>query len=610
MTKPTANERPSDASLDEYLISCDEFKDSLDDIRAKRTINFISKLEKISPFVCKSHVINCEQYDQVYITSDLHADFRKLLQLLSDSRLIELPQINGKMADPYSDDVYHPDIICNTTWKGGSKVLFVIAGDIVDGCRMCKDFQKTQLNDTVGSFEFLSLCFLYNLRIQALKIKSNVLFTIGNHDLHSVLLNDAYFWDNYVDFSAKTFFGDSENRSKVLSPFYEVSPYFMLSLETTNANKEVAVVHGGFHREDDRSELLKWCTLLQQTVESQAQGLHDTIAKQSWHGILTNEKHSPLWTRLYALSPDRCKLISELKYNLVVIGHCQTHDSQNYPAFQQSGSDHHTGKIVLDCIHPTSQKPSVAFVDVAMSNCFWTEDDANVFRSVEMLKLVHYKTSGDGGWYNIEKFTQPSRQDERVNSSKEAAAKIKEARQKQEAERQAKFQRLTGNEKRLNESMDAEKIRLEEERKRDVDATFQRMKEKWTQKHDEEKLEQDATVQRLKEEIASERYRRKALESKIDTLTQKNTLLTMRLHQKNTRQLQETMRCKEALEVEYAKKPPACCCCGPSCSAQGDERVPLRARQAAQHFGRAEKCAPARSPERKLALPTQGVKWR
>lgn len=390
--------------LDNLLITDVELERSLVDIVNANPlpIDFISKLEELMRILPVSHILDASRYDVVCITSDTHSDFRKLIQLLSDAGIIKLPEIGGRTADPYTDDIYHPTLISETMWIP-NRALFIIAGDLVDGCRECFDATQTALGDCVGSFEFLTHCFLYNLRIRALQHDSNVLFTIGNHDLHSVLLNDRTsieFWEDFVDYSAKGFFGTPDRRKTILMPFYRLSPYFMLSIENLcMKTKEVAIVHGGFHDGAGR-DLLTFCTMLQEQVRNV--GLVQTVAESA--AILGHCDDSPLWSRRYADATNRCDLVRELDYGLVVVGHCTTH-SKEYEAFKTSKSTAKSGTIVLDCFDKNcfgKKRPKIAFVDVAMSNCFWPGPD-NKDRRVEMLQLtrnLEFDSASYASFYN------------------------------------------------------------------------------------------------------------------------------------------------------------------------------------------------------------------
>jgi hypothetical protein len=111
--------------------------------------------------------------------------------------------------------IYNPKFINNAEWIGGERTLFLILGDLVDGKR-----NSNQVNDIVGAFELLIHCLIHNLRISARSKGSEVLFTIGNHDLDTVLNhpdlgNPEKFKPNfklslyksYVHESSKNFFG-------------------------------------------------------------------------------------------------------------------------------------------------------------------------------------------------------------------------------------------------------------------------------------------------------------------------------------------------------------------------------------------------------------------
>jgi hypothetical protein len=158
-----------------------------------------------------NHVIDlsAKKYEKVYIISDLHADYRKFLQILASSGIVTLPP--GKTLEMLyepSEDIYDIAYITSTTWNL-ENTLLIIVGDLVDGART----SGSEVDDKFGVFELYMHMLLYNLRIQANKPgkKSDVVFTIGNHDYHSVItLSDLFQYihqsalmhfrlDNYVD---------------------------------------------------------------------------------------------------------------------------------------------------------------------------------------------------------------------------------------------------------------------------------------------------------------------------------------------------------------------------------------------------------------------------
>ena len=130
-------------------------------------------------------VLDTKRFEHVYITSDIHSDLRKFVQTLLNNGIIEIEKSDGIAFDPYSkDDIYSPELITNIIWKN-NHTLLVIIGDLVDGKRLNK-----QVDDPEGSFELRLHMFLYNMRIQAMQHNSEVRFTLGNHDIISVLHNE------------------------------------------------------------------------------------------------------------------------------------------------------------------------------------------------------------------------------------------------------------------------------------------------------------------------------------------------------------------------------------------------------------------------------------
>ena len=103
-------------------------------------------------------------FGTVVVTSDVHADLRKMVQLLVDTKLVTIVDETG---DVY-EDVWNVEWIARDT-------LFVILGDIIDGKR-----GRRSVTDPRGSYELLIHILLFNLRITARAINADVLFTIGN----------------------------------------------------------------------------------------------------------------------------------------------------------------------------------------------------------------------------------------------------------------------------------------------------------------------------------------------------------------------------------------------------------------------------------------------
>ena len=311
--------------------------------------------------------IDSTPYPTVFVTSDTHADFRKLLQMLVLAKLIRLP--SG--IDVYSDDVYDPRIIIETVWLP-IKTLFVIAGDLVDGRRD----ESNSVDDPRGVFEFLIHMFLYNLRLSAITKQSEVLFTIGNHDYYSVLDPDP---DIYRDYTSNdvwsSYFGNARtlksaatSRSRLLTPFYENCPYFFISVQDDAASTDrkqrrmIGIIHASLHDDQTNTNMLHQIRREQREICDGSRRLLD----------FCQPRGDPIQSRTY-LQPNACALIAEIGYDLIVVGHCQTHTLTS----ERKCLDE-IGCTVLKC------NQRLAFVDAGTSAAFQAENQSRV---VEILRL-------------------------------------------------------------------------------------------------------------------------------------------------------------------------------------------------------------------------------
>lgn len=400
-------------------------------------INMVAAQTRIRPkllaareLFSMNYIIDANKYPTVYITSDIHADYRKFIQILQDATLI------SRDLDPYTEDIYNPRMITETRWIGGPGILVVLVGDIVDGRRMFgRSF--SDVDDTRGSFEFLLHAFLHNIRIRALAADSNVIFTIGNHDLETVLvvgsLVEKYLYDTYVHPTSKTFFLDRPGvRMGALLQFYRNCPFYLLSIQDGD-KREVACVHGGLHGLDNYyGGTLNHTDSLIHIQEEIAKG-GDLVANtpKTWYEdeFQRTPVGNPLWTRLYSTtSGGTCDLVNALSYSLVVVGHCPTHNLSlrhtelisTQARFSECDhgepGDNRPGCILLDCDGDEHDKaPKLAFVDTALSKSqrvppgvALVPDIDNRIRGVQVLRLRHSLDHQiNGAFYNvIEKITQ------------------------------------------------------------------------------------------------------------------------------------------------------------------------------------------------------------
>ena len=397
-----------------------------EDIRAIYKPNFTlntlapikRKLDLFNPPI--NHVLDCNLFNTVYATSDIHADFRKFVQILKKNNIIETE------IDPYAgDEIYDPLLVSDFIWIAGPSVLIVIVGDLVDGKRNYGRL-SSNCDDIRGSFELLLHAFIYNLRIKANMNNSEVLFTFGNHDFHTVISNDInrHMINTYVTNEAIVFFGNNDIRKEALLDFYKKSPYILLSMEN-NSVKEVAFIHGGLHSDAGQS-FTTYLSDLQ--TEFNSDGAHleklDSLLIPLKDGLGMS---APIWSRYYSESSEQtvCKTLESSKYNTIVVGHCCTNNALPGSALDSivtnnqhlySGCDRGShidenggkkGCVVFGC----GDIPRVVFVDTSLSQSQRYPEQRmkdkgflkanNEERVVEILKLSRDSTKPATPYYNI-----------------------------------------------------------------------------------------------------------------------------------------------------------------------------------------------------------------
>jgi hypothetical protein len=379
------------------------------------TTSIPAKIKAAIPTLRRSHDIECVAYPTVYFSSDIHADVRKFIQML---RAVGLASMPDPVLDPYTVDIYDPRMISEVQWTGGRGTLLVIVGDLVDGKR-----GVGQIADPRGSFELLLLCYLYNLRIQARKQDSEVLYTIGNHDYLSIITNsDIDEFDEYIHLSAlndadDSFFATSAQRKNALRPFYALNPFFMLSF-MNGVSAEMACVHGGLQNNiGNLAGLLKTyqskidTKITFGTIGTSLVNLPPILSAEST-AAKSYMDGGAIWTRFYMSDvAGKCGPgVLESTYPFVVVGHCPTDSSARslrvitenparYPGCSVGGPG--LGCVVTDC--DSEHGPRLAFVDTAMSQAFHGADSSG--RYAQFLKLTHTDTPSPRYYNKIESVT-------------------------------------------------------------------------------------------------------------------------------------------------------------------------------------------------------------
>jgi hypothetical protein len=344
-----------------------------------------TKLERAAERFQRPYVIDHTLYKNVYITSDIHADLEKLDTLLQNMALVRRPAYSVELGI-----TREAHMICNTEWNV-FETLIIIVGDIVDGRRADN---LLEIPDAKGNIELLLHMYLYNLRIKANALYSELRFTVGNHDFHTVIEDHTNLPHFYVHRTAQRFFVNREGRRACLLPFYKCCPYLLLTL-----SNEIACVHGGFvgYTGAGFEDNTQFITTAQQRIDaaggdfyalSDAQlnalgTIHDATRSGSGYEV------SPLWSRWYAYTPEAgvCAHLNrpENRYKLTVVGHCQTGNSLFRSCCADGAGGHgrailarpeytrhncdRGGCVLLGCRDPTGI-PRLAFVDIAMSRAF------------------------------------------------------------------------------------------------------------------------------------------------------------------------------------------------------------------------------------------------
>lgn len=389
--------------------------------------------------------IDATKYDTVYITSDIHADLRKFMSIITTSGLavINRPDYNWTTNDIYDYSVYE-----NIMWNPAHpRTLFIIVGDLIDGKRELGR-NISEVEDPQGTFEILLLILLYNLRLSARRHGSEVLFTMGNHCIEPIggietfinplpnnpdtlqLFKERSVRWKYSHETAKQFFNVGPNSNQELGQalniwnnskecfraLYSHSPYIFINL-IKDGSKEVSCIHAGFHVYEGANNYqikLDQITDIQNLINRKPGNVlrdHDVI--QSFRNILINgstNDSSVLWNRIYAEQPSRgCRLVNGSPIKLTVVGHCPTHSYQNtmddgMEKGDYTGCGEEKGCVVVRCSNPVDGPPRLALVDVGMSAAFFINRliKRGITRPVQILKLIHDPTKlVNERYYNV-----------------------------------------------------------------------------------------------------------------------------------------------------------------------------------------------------------------
>jgi hypothetical protein len=353
----------------------------------------------------ESWIIDVGRYNDIYITSDIHADLRTFIYLLIGAGIIGYPLGNTEIIlnNILTMDLIPDSVITDIEWIPDTPTLIVIVGDLIDGQR-----GPYSIYDKKGNIEILLHMFIYNLRVKAREKGSEVRFTLGNHDCNILITEDSLqmalkrqgqdetqvkvffpnlmkFINDYVHASAKDFFKlSSLNRTTCLLPFYRCCPYFAVSI-----GNEIICVHGGLN---------DWkgfpINMIQESIRNDINNFESFCAFPS----IYRDDNSFLWSRFYSKEPSAvvCESLNTNPYKLTVVGHCTTtYPYKHHEEILDKYTTNNTnrcgmgGCVLVGCDKDKRIGPRLAIVDIGMSSAFGNNKD----RISEFLFLTHKDTT-------------------------------------------------------------------------------------------------------------------------------------------------------------------------------------------------------------------------
>jgi len=350
-----------------------------------------------------SNKIPLSQFENIYVTSDIHSDILIFIRILLRGGFItydaEAINITPLLDPTYSDKglklnpdvelvLFNPILYTGMKWAKPN-TLFVILGDLVDGAR-CNNEKCNTVLDNIGNWELLLHIFIFNLRIAAFQADSDVKFTIGNHDL-SVINTTSREFDKYCSEQSQGYFRTLTRRKEILFPFYKTSPYAFLTFHHNSNNSTdeapalIYMAHGGFYKyldvydeyiNKDSADNFKNVdkngvanNYETETLEK-IQNLYRTLLSSDNRNINQLQNYTDifhlLWSRLYSSAikngnKDLCTKDHD-KFELLVLGHTITSKFNKSPAYEPCKTC-----VSFSCAGVKNSKIAVAHVDVGMA---------------------------------------------------------------------------------------------------------------------------------------------------------------------------------------------------------------------------------------------------
>lgn len=240
------------------------------------------KYTKLCP-VIKS---NIKTDSTIYVIGDLHADYKKTIDLFKYFKLIDK----------------------NKRWIGKNSIV-VQLGDQIDG------YGRGNYEDAHGEIQILD--FFDDVHIQALSYGGAVYSLIGNHELMNVMGNFSYASKKDIEET-----GGKQTRQKLFKPGGCMATRMSCTRNTLLKINDIIFVHAGIVPEivkENKKNTIQYVNLLMKNFFDGSTGINDNINK-----FLIDSK-GVLWDRSLGKDNTNCdileKTLNDLGCKHIVIGH-------------------------------------------------------------------------------------------------------------------------------------------------------------------------------------------------------------------------------------------------------------------------------------------------
>jgi hypothetical protein len=240
------------------------------------------KYNKVCP-ILKS---NIETSNTIYVIGDLHADYKKTVELFKYFKLIDK----------------------NKRWIGKNSIV-VQLGDQIDG------YGRGNYEDAHGEIQILD--FFDNTNIQAQSYGGAVYSLIGNHELMNVMGNFSYASKKDIEET-----GGKQNRQQLFKPGGCMATRLSCTRNTLLKINDIIFVHAGIVPEivkENKKNTITYVNLLMKNFFNGETGINDNINK-----FLIDSK-GVLWDRSLGKDNANCdildKTLKDLGCEHIVIGH-------------------------------------------------------------------------------------------------------------------------------------------------------------------------------------------------------------------------------------------------------------------------------------------------